>query len=254
VLWQVQWPLPDLQVIGVARAVADWFYLPAGLAPAQIRTTVEALRAGAVCDEGPWVVLGVALEETLRRSTEPIDARRDAASRARCDAVLVEDAEPGALKAGRPFHRLARLRERGEIELIFLDAADVPTAAWMVEHTPAHAVCVGIGLADLTAEYALLPAAQEMGTAVIARAPQRPAWSRGIGVDPCEDLSYLVADQRVSAVLRALPRQPDELTGILTALSRPMDAPSRSAWWSAFEQSVPPPSRPGRSHPPDPDL
>jgi len=252
-IWQIDGPVaPPAEVLRACRQAADWWFIPASLGLDAIGVWMNAMsRAG---DAPATVVLGVDVADTLGRGTDAIERRLAVAASggARTDAVMLQGAGPSALKAGRPFHRLAQLRDRGRINLIFLEADDVAAAAWMVEHTPAHAVCVPYGLADLSAQFAVLPAARELGTAVVAIEPRQPAWTTGASAARYTDLSYVLGQPDVTAAMEPVPPRVDDLRAVLATARDPMSSDQRARWWAQFQHAVgPPPAAARGAHPPD---
>ena len=247
IIWEVapeQVDRPERAAIVEAcvRLGASDFYLPAATDP----KTMERFAQSAAASN---VLLGLHAEHLLPRGSPAARERLRAAGRAR--GLLLEDVASVELKGGRVFQRMAQLRDDGLVQFLALDASDVAAAEWMVEHTPAHAVCVPYGLADQTAAYTLLGAAEELATAVFARRPARATWAPPDAITDDLDLGFRVADARVTACIEPLPGSVHELEARLRAASDPMPASARERWWSAFQQQVPAPPKPRGGHPPE---
>lgn len=225
------------------RLGASEFYLPA----ASDVTVIERFAQTAA----PHVLLGMQAEHLLPRGSPAARQRIRAAREGRTSGVLLEDVASVELKGGRVFQRMAQLRDEGLVQFLALDAADVAAAEWMVEHTPAHAVCVPYGLEDQTAGYALLATAEELATAVFARRPARTIWTPPDEITPDLDLGFRLGDARVTACIEPLPGSEDELESRVRAASDSMPAPARARWWSAFQQQVPAPPKARGAHPPE---
>jgi hypothetical protein len=251
-------PLPpsDSLLARLAAATArglDWFWLSSDVTTESLKVFAES-RDAIEADEGRVLhaVLGAAVDDFATRDAAGVRARVAALGRGRCDAVMLEDATLLDLKSGRPFQRLAKLRDDGLAGLLFLGAGDVASAEWMVEHTPAHAVCVPYGLPDLSAAHALLDAAAELGTALLARAPERALWTpTEPPVSDEADVAFLAAEARVASAVLDLPTSTARIEGIARAAADPMPADVRARLWEAFRQQVPPPPKRRGGHAPE---
>ena len=210
---------------------ATWFFIDAGT-PDQ---TLAQLSPGAS------IVIGMDVGQLTPRAAAWLSRRLQQLSLATCEGVLIQDASPSAIKSGGPFHRLIQLRERGLTRTFWLDAEDAATAEWMVENTPAHAVCVPFSLDDQLAAYRVLPAAAEMGLAVIAKPGDLSA----------ANLSFIAAEPRISAIVIGLPQTPQDLRRMAVAVAHPMPDEQRLTAWEAWQAAHPEPPRPKRNLPPD---
>jgi hypothetical protein len=221
-----------------ARLGASWFYI------------AEAPSGAAIDVPAVEVVLGVPAGALQARRGAVVRERLDALGVARCAGVMLREVNPGAVKAGGPFHRLSQLRDAGTVDLFFAEAEDYATGEWLLHHTPAHAVAVPFSLNDLTAKYRLLRDAAGFGTGVIAR-PARSAWTAPRAFDAIENVSFLAGEEAVTAMLLPLPDDVNELRRILDALMHPMPEAERAWWWEAFRRQVPEPPPPPRGVAPD---
>jgi hypothetical protein len=259
-VWRIE-PLspgatPPLTVLWAAIAMGGWVFVPADLPDADLRWVKEALDARprdvAAAGAKPSVAIGVRGEDLAARSASRVRERLAALGSASCAAVMLEEADPIELKGGRPYQRLAQLRDAGVTRLIFLEATDVPNAEWLIENTAAHAVSLPFGVADQTAAYGLFDVAREVGTAVLARRPVRTVWNAPAGWDnPRSHVPFCLTDARVAAVIEPLPETDERLVGLLAAARSPLPDEVRASLWTAFQQQVPKPPRSRTGHPPE---
>ena len=205
-VWRIDGPPPEAgsaRAAAVARAfgAAEWCYVPSGLTDELVRRWADfAAPIGGGAGVGVRVIAGVRVDELLARDAAPL-RRRLAHGPGRCEAVMLEEADPLELKNGRPYQRLNRLRDAGVARLIFLEAPDAATAEWLVENTAAHAVSVPLGLEDLTALYGLPQLAAEVGTALLARKPEAATWRPSGQADDAADLAFRLGEPRVAAAI-----------------------------------------------------
>lgn len=238
-------------VLACVRRSAQRFYLPASLDLFDVQYFAElAGRAEEPPAPRPLVTLGLHAEHLLPRGSPAARERIRALREAKCSCrmILLEDAALIDLKGGRVFHRLTQLRD--EVRDVGLSADDMPSAEWMVENTPAQAICIPFGLADQTARYSLLSAAAGLGTAVFAHRPSRPLWHPTPPPTDEADLAYRAGEPRV-ALIEPLPWSPAELESVLHALAQPMPESERQHWWAQFQQHVPAPAKLRGGHPPE---
>src|SRR5690348_17421366 len=129
VVWELdRAPGPDDHArISESRSFGGrWFSVPATLlidVLAQWRPLLES---------ADRVIVGVASDDLVSRRSAALQDRLHALGLARCEAVLLQDAETDSLKAGRPFHRLSQLRDAGLARFLFLDAPSAEVGEWMV--------------------------------------------------------------------------------------------------------------------------
>jgi hypothetical protein len=241
---------PPLTVPRAAIVMGGWFFVPAEVPDADLGWLKNVFNSYAL--QKLSVVMGVRGEDLAGRSASRVRERLAAIGADACAAVMLEEADPIELKGGRAYQRLTQLRDAGVTRLIFLEATDVPNAEWLIENTAAHAVSLPLGVGDQTASYGLLDVAKEVGTAVLARRPERVVWNAPAGwKDPAANASFCLADARVAAVVEPLPGTADGLSSLLAAAAHPMPDAERAALWAAFEQQVPKPARSRTGHPPE---
>jgi hypothetical protein len=193
---------------------------------------------------GAASIIGVRSAELMSRDLSPLRRRLQAGGAHDRVAVLLEDTTPRDLKTGRPYQRLSQLREQKLAALIFLRAADVPSAQWMVENTPAAAVIIPYGLADLTAQYALLDLAAASGTALIVDAPSQAIWTIPPAHSEVTNLGYCLAEPRLAAVIEPLPPTLAKLHARLQTMDHPVSCEDQAAVWDSFQQNVQRPNAP----------
>jgi hypothetical protein len=247
---------PPLTILWAAVALGGWVFVPTDVPDAELAWVKK------VFDSQPTevartvrsrsVVMGVRGEDLAARRASRLYERLAGLGATSCAAVMLEEADPIELKGGRAYQRLTQLREAGVIRLIFLEATDVPNAEWLIENTAAHAVSLPFGVADLTAAYGLLDIAKEVGTAVLARRPERIVWNATAGWDkPTMHVPFCLSDPRVAAVIEPLPATDERLTYLVAAASSPIPNQVRESIWAAFQQEVPKPPRSRTGHPPE---
>lgn len=231
----------DRELLVACRALdANWFLVPASLSIGQWTGFFV---------ESDHLIIGVDSDDLVARRDRALTDRLAALGRPSCDAVMLQDADPDSLKAGRPFHRLANLRENGLTKLLFLDSTSAEAAEWITENTPAHAVAVPYDLFDQTARYRLFEVASEMGTKLLARrAVMRKI---ELNASPEEAIAFRVNDPRVTAVIEPLPTTMVDLHRIAKASTLTLSSEQRDAWWKEYQEKVPPPPKPKRGHPPE---
>jgi hypothetical protein len=164
---------------------------------------------------------------------------------------MLQRVEITELKAGRPFHRLAQLRDAGRTQLAMLEAPDVADAEWMVESTPAHAISLPFDLSDQLAKYRVLPAAREMGTAILSRRAAPARWPLDPPASAAENIAFRAGEEDVAAVIEPLAEDVKTLELLLAAVRSPMPPAEREQWWTRFQAHVPPPAKRPRGHPPE---
>jgi hypothetical protein len=250
---------PPLTVLWAAVAGGEWVYVPADMPDAELAWvkkvfdahSIEATRAA----RSRSLVIGVRGEDLAARRAARVRERLAALGATSCAAVMLEEADPVELKGGRTYQRLTQLRDAGVIRLIFLEANDVPNAEWLIENTAAHAVSLPYGVADQTAAYGLLDIAKEVGTAVLARRPDRRVWNAPAGSDlPTWHLRFCLSDPRIAAAVEPLPDTNDRLTDLAASAATSMsddEVKSRERLWTAFQEQVPKPPRSRTGHPPE---
>ena len=177
---------PPLTILWAAIALGGWVFVPTDVQDADLGWVKKVFDSQptevAPTVRSRSVVMGVRGEDlAAQRAVAPVRTagrdRRDKLHRGHAGRGRPRRAE------GRPhYQRLAQFRNAGVIRLIFLEATDVPNAEWLIENTAAHAVSLPFGVADLTAAYGLLDIAKEVGTAVLARRPERVVWERDRGL------------------------------------------------------------------------
>lgn len=248
IIWRADEPIGwnDRLLQACRRAGANWFFLPSDLADDDLHRFVQLQ---AIADEAFHILLGVTSEELKPRDSP--DVRRRLSLLRSCIGVILEDASPTELKAGRVFQRLSQLRDDGHIRLTALATEDMAAAQWIVQNTAAQVVCAPYGLADQTAAFALLPLAAEIHTAFIATRPPRAIWPLPPGMALESDVSFRIANERVTAQVESLPATTAELERMLEAVNQPMPAAEREEWWRRFAAHVPPPKKPRGNHPPE---
>ena len=236
----------DPELIGMCRSLgADWFLFPA-------TTPIPTLAQWrALLTQSDHLIVGVDSDELVARRAAPFEERLAALGRTDCDAVLLQDVETDSLKAGRPFHRLAQLRDAGLTKFIFLDAINAEVAEWMVENTPARAVAVPFGLADQNASFRLVGTAAEMGTKLLSRRVRTPKIDVDVSLE--KELSFRMRSLGFRALIEPLPDSSDELSrvALVGAGLVEMSWEEHDRWWKAYTQKVPPPPKPKRGHPPE---
>ncbi len=231
----------DRELLDASRALdADWFLVPAS-------TSIDPWRDFLV--ESDHLIIGVDSDDLVARRNRALTDRLESLARSSCDAAMLQDADTDSLKAGRPFHRLANLRDSGLTKLLFLDSTSAEAAEWITENTPAHAVAVPYDLSDQTARYRLFEVAQEMGTKLLARR----AMMRKIepNASPEEAIAFRVTDPNITAAIERLPATTAELHRIAKVSTLALSPDQRDAWWQEYQEKVPPPPKPKRGHPPE---
>ena len=171
---------PPLTILWAAVALGEWVYVPTDVPDAELAwvkkvfdsRTAELTRT---LRSRSLIIGRAGRGPAPRPALAPVRERLGALGASNCAAVMLEEADPIELKGGLAYQRLTQLRDAGVTRLIFLEATDVPNAEWLIENTAAHAVSLPFGVADLTAAYGLLDIAKEVGTAVLARRPERPS-------------------------------------------------------------------------------
>jgi hypothetical protein len=230
----------------VAAAGADWFFIPATVAAGDVPLLVERLRSLPSAN----VVLGVTAAEFVSRTRRAEVERLDALRPLRCAAMLVQSAGPSEMKSGGPFHRLNNLRNAGRCDFVFAEAETVADGEWMIGNTPAHAVVLPFGVADQTARFRVLAAAEELGTAVIVRTPHAAAWDAP-KLDRAAELAFALSHPAVAMVVEPLPVGRVEASGSLAAASRLISDAERDEIWKRFRAVVKEPPKPRGNHPPE---
>ena len=251
-LWGDRPAAVEPMVKRTAESGADWFVLPASCPLNALQQWGQALRAAA--GSAAHVVVGVNSGDLHTKAMKPVYARLDALHGLRCEALILESLSLAEVKAGRPFHRFARLRDEGRVNYCIASSADDFAAAeWMVEHTPAHGILATFGLEDPTLKYRVLDAARELGTAIIARRPDgnTAVWNPPRPIAAGGSISFALSHPAVTAVVEDLPESEQSLRDCLTAATQPMDEPSAGEWWEAFQHEVAPPPKPRGGHPPE---
>jgi hypothetical protein len=235
--------LPDL--LQTCRALnMTWLLLPTSLADDSLVQLALLLDASA--PEEPWsLVLGIRADSLRPRVPAGFHGRLAALRRSRIAAALLESTDANEVKAGWPFHRLAQLRDQGVIDLFLAEADDPLTAEWLVEHSPAHAVSVPFGTRDLNAQYRVLPAARELGMALLAAPPERE------GDSLPADIAYAAAEPAITSILLDLPADVQQLTRCVAAFRAPTPPDARQTLWAAYQAAHPAPPKPRGGHPPE---
>ena len=223
--------------IALPTSVAHaWLYIP---------STVESINSCRHLIHPERAVLGITAAELIEQRGAAFLRRLEDLSLRRCEAVVLENASATEIKAGTPFHRLSQFRERGLVQMFFVDAADYATAEWMLNHTPAHAVALPFGLADQSAKFRLLEEAGRFGTGIIARPVTDPLWTAPPDIET--DLRFILSDPALSSVMVPLSMA-DEVD---QALHNPMSTEERERWWQQYQAAVPQPPMPTRNLPPE---
>ncbi len=231
-------------------AGADAFYFPAAMELVILRQWGALLEKWNPQKPGSCrLILGVSVHDLEARKAQSARERVTATGAHPVDAMMLEAASLGELKAGRAFQRLSKLRQQGSVRDLFLGAGEIAEAQWMIENTPAHAVMLPFGLADQTAAFTALGTAMELGTAVLARRPTVARWS-GAEVDDARDVSFRIATRTVTALVESLPASVASLNHLL-GFCRSMPEQERLEWWSRFKAEVPPPPKARSGHPPE---
>ena len=240
---------PPLTILSAAIATGGWVFLPADVPDADLGF-LKAFDSKTI--QRPSIVMGVRGEDlAAQRAFAPVRTT----GRDRRDKLC--GGHPGRGRShraeGRPaYQRLTQLRDAGVTRLIFLEATDVPNAEWLIENTAAHAVSLPFGVADLTAAYGLLDIAQEVGTAVLVRRPERVVWNATSGWDkPTSHVPFCLSDPRVAAVIEPLPDTEERLRDLLVAAASLVSDDVTGELWAAFQQQVPRPPRSRTGHPPE---
>jgi hypothetical protein len=243
----VVWELNDAsrgELLAACRALdVNWFLVPATLPVAAVAQWRDRLQAS------DHLIFGVDSHELVARRNQVLVERLEAIGRSNCDAVMLQDADTDSLKAGRPYHRLSQLRDAGLTRMIFLDAASAEVAEWMTENTPAQAVAVPYDLADQTARYRLFDVAKEMETRLLSRR----ATVRKLSIDASADeaIAFRLADPHVTAVIEPLPESREQIDAIARAAPMTLSPEKLDSWWRKYQETVPPPPKPKRGHPPE---
>jgi aryl-alcohol dehydrogenase-like predicted oxidoreductase len=194
-------------------------------------------------------VIGVESDELVARRNRVLLERLEALGRSKCDAVMLQDADADALKAGRPFHRLSQLRDAGLTHMIFLDATTSEVAEWMVENTPALAVAVPYDLADQTARYRLFDVAKEMETRLLSRRASVRKFPVEAPAD--EAIAFRLANPHVTAIIEPLPESRERIDAIVHAARMTLSPEKLDRWWRQYQEKVPLSPKPKRGHPPE---
>lgn len=242
VIWQVE-SKPDSGVLNELSARGlDAFFWPSDCeAPLG---QFELSRSATPDHARTW--LGVGADDLMPRDMPRV--RKRLAEAARCDVIVLEDADISDLKGGRAFQRLLELRHEGAVAAIAIQAGDLNTARWVLENTAAQVLVLPFGLGDLTAAYTLLPDAQQLGFAVVAQAPAETVWTPALPYDVSTDLAYRVSTPGVCASLAPMPANIDDVKLAVHGLAAPMSESSHQAWWAEFSERIPAPTaRKGRT-------
>jgi hypothetical protein len=247
---------PPLSILWAAVATGEWVYVPTDVSDAELAWVTKVFDSHTAeltrTLRSRSLIVGARGEDLAARGASRLRERLAALGAASCAAVMLEEADPIELKGGRAYQRLTQLRDAGVTRLIFLEATDVPNAEWLIENTAAHAVSLPLGVADLTAAYGLLDIAKEVGTAVLARRPERAVWNATAGWDgPTSHVPFCLSDPRVAAVIEPLPATYERLNDLLVAAAFPIPDQVRESIWAAFQREVPRPPRSRTGHPPE---
>jgi hypothetical protein len=234
VVWRISDHAPADVLRALAEAGASWLVVDAGADDQLLDALARHL-------PGFPAVIAMQADQLTPRAALWLSRRLDRLSLQRAVGLLVQDATPGAIKAGGPFHRLIQLRERGLAQTFWLEAEDAATAEWMVENTPAHAVCLPFSISGQSAGYRVLPAAAAMGVALVARS----------GDTAADNLSFIAGTAAITSMLIDLPPTLDELGRIVRAVSSPTADARRQQIEQAYRAANPEPPRPRRNLPPD---
>jgi hypothetical protein len=243
VVWQLTNDVTPQVVSEAVDAGTDWLFIPEDVDPERLRRARSLL-------VGMSLIVGVDTEQLLSRRSRPLEQRLEALGREQCDGVMLQHAEITELKAGRPFHRLNQLRDKGKTKLAFIEAADAADAEWIIESTPAHGVSVPFDLHDQLVKYRVFASAAEMGTALLSRRSSRAMWTNDLR-DGDADICFRVGDGGVTSIVESLPTEVSVLRHVLSLVQQPMVASEREKWWSAFQAAVPAPPKSARGHPPE---
>lgn len=252
VIWQaaehaIVSPAAAELLLDCAEAGANWILVPAGLATDLVARLGDLLRHV----HANWeLIIGVGADE-LHIDEEFLSQRLTALGTSRCDTVMLENASAEAIKSGRPFHRMMRLRDHGILRHFAIAAERCADAEWFVNHTPAHAVSVPFGWLDQTAKYRVLSAAADLGVAIFAAPVAEAQWSPPEALGQQSQLSFVAAEPLVTAVLQRLPDTEPALDRVLSAINKPMPVEQHARWWGVYLQQVPEPAKPSRNLPPD---
>lgn len=227
-----------------ASAGADWAIVPATL-------NSEAVAAHRALAASFQLIIGIDPAALMHRASRPLEDRLALLGRDRCAGVMLQDVSRDQLKAGRPFHRLYKLRDAGKLRLIFLDADTVADAEWLIDNTPAHAIGIPFGIADQTAAYRVLAAAAEMGTAILSRTPETALWTPNPPATLEDDVAFRAATPGVCSIIEPLPTTAEALDARIKLIAHSTAAPARPDWWEGYQSAVPAPPKPRRGHPAD---
>lgn len=248
VIWRVGGtPIDPAAMRQSLQAGADWIYVPSDTDDAWLAQAAQQL-----APVEKWsILLGMTAGGLHARAAKWVEARLAVLGLRGCAGILIESADPGQIKSGGPFHRLMQLRDRGLAELSLVEARDGPTAEWLVDNTPAHAVVLPFGLRDQSARYRIFESAMELQVGLIAVPPVSPVWTPPEPASAEPELAFVAAQPAIAAVLQPMPADVDALQRTLGAVAQPMGDEERERWWSAFQRDVRPPPKPVRNLPPE---
>lgn len=222
----------------IAPTQATWLIVPAELTNSEstaLRETLSSVKA-------EWsLVLSLPAEAIRPRTSRLVEDCLSRLGQGGFAGLWLHDLTPNDAKAGWPFHRVSQLRQRQQVNWSFVECPDTAIAEWMVEHSPAHAITVPFSLADQSAKYRILPAAAELGTAILTRPDAHTP----------EELRFLASEEQLTAMVLPLPPSIDATHSIAQALVHPLPPQERSDLWADYQRRVPPPPKPRSGHPPD---
>src|SRR4051812_28957822 len=98
VLWELTAPAEAGALALCAAAGADWFFIPASIATADVPALAASLRSLPAAT----VVLGVTAADLVARTRRAEVERIDALAPLKCTAVMVQAAGPSEMKSGGP--------------------------------------------------------------------------------------------------------------------------------------------------------
>lgn len=243
VIWEIDGSAArvDEDLLGMmTRVGATWIVGPRTL---DVASSDQVRRVHAAMGNEMKLIVPVTATSLESRKGRAVETYLEVVGVTGCEAVLLEGATPGDVKAGGMFHRLSRLRENGVVGWFIISAQDYAEAEWMVHHSPAHAVCLPFGLGDMTAEYRVLEDARNYGTGVIARAVEQRAWDERYSL--AEDVAFVTGE--ATAVMQPIGKAREVLEGLRV----PMSEETRSGWWGRFSKRVGEPAKPVRNLPPE---
>ncbi|MDP9174939.1 MAG: hypothetical protein M3O30_13905 [Planctomycetota bacterium] len=211
-------------------AGADWFFIPAAV-------DIENLpEFKSILPQSASLILGVdGTEISSRRIT--LAQRLKSLGRPSCAAVMLQNVTADEVKSGVPFHRLLQLRDSGLFPAIWIEAQTAPQAQWLIEHSPAPAVCVPFSVEDQSIKYHTTTSSLEMDTALIAASPVAPG---------PQDISFILSEPAVVSVMVPFPKSLRELSVIIFAAGYPMESAARESLWEKYTSSHPAPASRGR--------